>query len=401
VRILIITNTIPYPPVSGGALRVYNLLKRISKRHEVWLATHLHSPNEAKGVLHLQKFCQKVISALLYRKHPIEHIPGLIRYALARWPLELKFMYSKELEQKIRYLFSKIDFNIVHIMESSLGLYLRVVPQNAQCKYILTFYDINFSQIFRIANLEQNIIKKFRLWLDSCMMHYWEPRYTKRFDRCITVSETDRELLLRANKHLRVDVIPNGVDTKIYRPLSYKDKSNHLLFIGAMDFLPCVDAAIYFCKKILPRIKRIISDIEFWIVGKDPVAEIMQFDGNGVHITGRVPNVVPYYRKSSVCVIPLRAGGGTRLKILEAMALGRPIVTTSIGCEGLNVIDGEHLLIADTPEQFAKKTIHLLTNKTLYERLVNNARKLVVNHYDWDKIAKHLMKIYAEVNEAI
>ena len=399
MRVLIITNVIPYPPISGGALRVYNLLRRIAKRHDVWLATHLHTPDEAEGIPHLREFCQEVVTGLLNRKHPIAHLPGLLRYALAGWPLELKFLHSKELEQKLRHILSKVDFNIVHIKESDLGLYLQTIPPYAQCKRILTFFDIDFSQIYRIATLKQRLIKKWRSWLFSRMMHRWEPRYAERFDRCITVSDIDRQLLMTANKRLRVDVIPNGVDTQLYQPLRYEDASPNLLFIGAMDFLPSIDAAVYFCRDILPRIKQKVSEIEIWIVGRDPVHEVMQLDGNGVHVTGRVADVLPYYRKSSVCVVPLRAGGGTRLKILEAMALGRPVVSTSIGCEGLDVDDGEHLLIADSSEQFAEKTVRLLTDKTLYEHITTNARKLVVSRYDWDGIAEQLMQIYTEVTE--
>jgi glycosyltransferase involved in cell wall biosynthesis len=224
----------------------------------------------------------------------------------------------------------------------------------------------------------------------------WEPHYAERFDRCTTVSEIDRQLLLKANPRLRVDVISNGVDIQKYEPLPAENASQALLFIGNMQYPPCVDAVLYFYREIFPRIRRAIGAVDLWIVGRDPRPEVLQLKGEGIHVTGRVEDVVPYYRQSAVCVVPLRAGGGTRLKILEAMALGRPVVSTTIGCEGLEVVDGEHLLIADSPEQFAEKTVRLLTDRQLYQHISTNGRQVVEARYDWDKIAERLMEVYAE-----
>jgi glycosyltransferase involved in cell wall biosynthesis len=164
-----------------------------------------------------------------------------------------------------------------------------------------------------------------------------------------------------------------------------------------MGYPPCVDAVLYFCREIFPRIRRTLGTAELWIVGRDPRPEVMQLNGDGVHVTGRVDEVIPYYQQSAVSVVPLRAGGGTRLKILEAMALGRPVVSTTIGCEGLEVVDGEHLLIADNCEQFAEKTVRLLTDRQIYQHISTNGRQLVEARYDWDKIAGRLMEVYAEL----
>jgi glycosyltransferase involved in cell wall biosynthesis len=240
-------------------------------------------------------------------------------------------------------------------------------------------------------------VGKIRTWLYSWMMRAWEPRYAERFDRCISVSEEDRRLLIASNPRLQVDVIPNGVDVQMYQPSSLDGNQPALLFIGTMDYPPCNDAALYFVSEILPHIRRVIPNVETWIVGRDPSPEVMQLNGKGVHVTGRVDDVRPYYRRSSVCVVPLRAGGGTRLKILEAMALGRPVVSTTIGCEGLDVVDGEHLLIADTPKLFSEQTVRLIQDTKLCQRITTEARELVVTHYDWDGIAKRLMLVYEDL----
>ncbi len=394
MRILIITNTIPYPPVSGGRIRLYNLLRRIAERHDVWLATHLHTPDEIEGVPHLQEFCQGVITGLLKRRHPLVHLPELIRYVLAGNPPELKFHYCQELSRKLSSLLEKITFDVVQIEESFMALYLELLPPKTQSKRILSFYDIGFDQAAYIARVTRHPLLKQRIWLHSQMMRRWEGRYAERFDCCISVSQADRQLLLAVNPKLRVEVIPNGVDAQRYQPLPHGQSIPALLFIGDMSYLPCIDAALYFCHEILPHIRRNMGYVELWIVGKDPLPEIQKLNGGGVHVTGRVNDIIPYYQKSSASVTPLRAGGGTRLKILEAMALGRPVISTTIGCQGLDVRDGEHLLVADNPRQFAEKTVCLLTNQPLYQQITANAREMVTRRYDWQIIAQQLMQVY-------
>lgn len=397
MRILIITEALPYPPDSGAPLRTYNLLVRVAREHQVWLATLLDTPDQVEGMPQIRRSCCGVETAVYQRRHPLVHLPGLIRYTVAGKPLELKFRHSEELARKIRRLVSTVNFDIVQIEHSDMALYLEAIPSDARCKRVLMLHNVIFEQYDRIFRIEQRCDLKMRAWLHSRMMHCWEPRYAEQFERCITVSEMDRYLLTRANPRLRVDVIPNGVDTQLLQPLPQESISPSLLFVGTLKYVANSDAVLHFCREILPRISRVLSEAEMWIVGIAPPPEVTQLDGDGVHVTGRVDDVVPYYRRSAVVVVPLRAGGGTRLKVLEAMALGRPVVATTVGCEGLDVIDGEHLLIADSPEQFTEKTVRLLTDRALYQRIATNARQLVVSRYDWDAIARRLLDIYSEM----
>jgi polysaccharide biosynthesis protein PslH len=397
MRILIISDYLPYPLIGGDRIRIYNLLRRIASRHEVSLVAFLETPEDAEGVSHFRQFCARVETASLRRRYPLSHLPGLLRYALAGKPLELMFLQSEELTNKIKGLVSTMDFDIVQIEQARMGLYLEALPQNRCFKSILMFQNFTFQQYKQISHIERRLDRKLRALLNSLAMGQWEPRYAERFDRCTTVSEVDQRLLKRANPRLQVDVIPNGVDIKKYQPLPSENISPAMLFIGNMRYPPCVDAALYLYREIFPHIRSLLSAAELWIVGRDPRPEVLRLNGSGIHVTGRVDDVIPYYRQSAVCVVPLRAGGGTRLKILEAMALGRPVVSTTIGCEGLEVIDGEHLLIADDPKEFAEKTVRLLTDRQLYERILLNGRRLVEARYDWDKIAGRLMEVYTEI----
>jgi glycosyltransferase involved in cell wall biosynthesis len=167
-----------------------------------------------------------------------------------------------------------------------------------------------------------------------------------------------------------------------------------------MCYSACIDAVLFFCKEILPLVRERVGKVEMWVVGRDPVPEIRALDGDGIHVTGQVEGIQPYYQRCTAVVVPLRAGGGTRLKILEAMALGRPVVSTSIGCEGLDVAPEKHLLVADDPEDFADATARLILDCGLNQRIVSEARQLVVDHYNWDAIASDLMHFYAEMTNA-
>ena len=396
MRILMIATTLPYPMTSGERIRNYNLLRLASKRHEVSLAALVESKEDLEGVPHLQQFCARVETAGFDKRSRFVRAPGMLCYALEGKPPELKLLRSEELISKIKHLVSTMDFDIVEI-DSRLGLYLEELPNDLRCKSILMFHNFTFQQGLRIFRYERRWGKKIRKLLDSIAMFQWEPRYAMRFDRCTTVSEIDRDLYLKTNPRLQIDVIPNGVDVQKYTPLPADNASPTLLFIGNMGYSPCVDAMLYFCREIFPLIRQAVSGVELWIVGKEPLPEVLRLNGDGVHVTGQVEDVIPYYKQSAVCVVPLRSGGGTRLKILEAMALGRPVVSTTIGCEGLDVVDGQHLLIADKPANFAEKTVRLLNDRELYQHIATEGRTLVVTKYDWNIIGDSMMKMYDEL----
>lgn len=275
--------------------------------------------------------------------------------------------------------------------------YLGAIPQARRRGSMLSFYDVAFDRFGRIARLERRPHIRGRAWLHAAAMRRWEPRVARWFSRCIAVSDQDRALLEEVCPGLRVEVVPNGVDTRALRPLPWAGVEPAVLFVGSMHYPPCEDAALYLAGDILPRIRARMPGVQAWIVGADPSPRVRRLDGGAVHVTGRVDDVRPYYARCAASVVPLRAGGGTRLKILEAMALGRPVVTTSAGCEGLGVAGGRHLIVADGPDAFADATVRLLSNRALGRRLAACARNLVEGVYDWDAISEGLLRICADV----
>ena len=397
MRILYITDYIPYPPVAGDLIRNYNLIRCVASHHQVSVVGFVDENEPSENISALQKFCERVETAPLPHRSKMARIPWVLRYFLAGIPFEFEFLRSELLGKKIKHLMSDIDFDIVQFEHSRMAPYLSALPLEDRSKRVLTFHNVAASQYKRISNIAQTPVGRMRTWVYSHMLRWWEPRYAERFDRCITVSENDRMELLKANPRLKIDVVSNGINAKEYRPLDHNSCKPALLFVGSLGYAPNADGIIWFCNNILPHLRNEIDDIQVWIVGISPPPEVIKLNGDGVHVTGRVDDVVPYYEKSAISIVPLRAGGGTRLKILESMALGRPVVSTTIGCEGLDVIDGHHLLIGDSPEQFARNVTRLLKDSILYRQISENARKLVVKTYDWNVIVGKLLDVYSNI----
>jgi len=396
MRILNITNHVPYPMTSGASLRSYNILRRLVRDHDVYLAAFRSTGEDADGLTHLRQLCREVVTAR-YRslKEGMQFGKGLMALVNGE-PLELRLAFSDELARGIQELAARIDFDIVQLEHGSMGMYLEALPPRLRKRAVWVLHDIDFDKFMQIARIEKRTGGKVRAWLHARMMRRWQPRFASAFGYCVTMSEADRALLLSADHSLRVDVSPNGVDTNQYRPLPEVDSAD-ILFVGNMGYPPNIDAAVRFCRDVLPMIRGRVAAAKLWIVGIDPAASVRQLAGDGVVVTGGVPDVTPFYQRSRICVVPVRAGSGTRLKILEAMALGRPVVSTSIGCEGLGALDGEHLLIADDSPSFAEHAVKLLTHQELRARIAAKARQFVVASYDWDIITENMLNGFGKM----
>jgi glycosyltransferase involved in cell wall biosynthesis len=255
-----------------------------------------------------------------------------------------------------------------------------------------------FEQYRQMALLEVGFAARALYRLKAFAMSKVERRYVPRFDCCVVVSPAERELLQRALPEVRPVVIENGVDCAQLQPLPESAPGSGLLFAGVMSYPPNTDGVMFFARSILPRIRAFVPDAKLFIVGHSPPERVKALGSEpGIEVTGYVNDILPYYRLSNVTVVPLRAGGGTRLKILESMALGRAVVSTTAGCAGLDVRHGVHLLVADHPQQFADCVVQLLGDDALRAELAGNARRLVEEHYDWPTIGGRLALAHREI----
>lgn len=399
MKILVISDVLPYPPDSGDRIRIFNLFKRLAESHEIQLISLLYDKQEYEHIRFLERLFSKVIPVYCVPKPFIKHLPGLWKFGLRGIPFELYFKYQVDVQQAIREISKEFPYNILQVEHSTMAFYLRYhVPRN-DAHTVIDQYDIVYDQAKRIAHYVTHPLVKARYWLFSYQMRHWEPRYVGRYDLCLCASQNDQQKLHKINPRLNVKILPNGVDTKEIELIPERKISPNFLFIGKMHYYPSVDAVKYFIQSVFPLIENKYPNAKFFVIGRNPPKELITLSRENIFFTGYVENLRPYYENAGVVVTPLRSGSGTRLKILEAMAMGKPVVTTSIGCEGLAVQDGVHLYIADSPEDFVRKIDILLTNKAVRRSIIFNARKLVVDKYDWDVITQQLQRYYDDLKE--
>jgi len=397
LKVLVVTYGTPYPANSGVSIRDFNLLRRISRSVIVYLCV-LATESSIPDLSELRSFCAQVIVVPATSRTLAQVFTNSIRCWMAGYQLASHQFFYPELAQAIRSIISEEGIDILQIEHSFLMAYRMTIPTSSRCRTVLSLHNVGSRQYLRIAKTQSALWARISYWLKSFLIRRMEAANAAEFDHCVVVSTEEARLLEAGVPGAKFSVVENGVDCADIRPLAQPTIGNDLLFIGVIGYPPNADAVLYFCKSILPLIRSVIPDARLIVVGHAPPLEVrMLASSEAVIVTGAVENPVSYYQRSRVCVVPLRAGGGTRLKILEAMAFGRPVVTTSIGCEGLDVVEGEHLLIGDTAEAFAENVISLLRHPELSERMAGSARRLVEKSYDWSVIAPKLLQVYRAV----
>lgn len=393
MRILCIANVTPWPPRSGITLRILRLLERVAATHEVTLGCHTWDAADREGVESLTRQGIRTVGGAVRPASLRTHAWRGVRAALRGVPPETAQYQAPELQALIR----AGEYDLLHIEESILAPYALAMPTDRRIPRMLTLHNVHFVQEARMARIEPTLGGRARRRFNGAWMRSYEPRMAATFDRVVAVTEDDRRALLARAPQLRIDVVPNGVDTRALRPLPPPAGPPALLFVGSMFYRPCVDAAVWLVREILPLLRRRHPALEVWLVGKGPTAEVRALAGEGVHVVGEVEDLVPYYARATLALAPLRAGGGSRLKILEAMALGRAVVSTTIGAEGLGVHDGTHVAIADDADAFASRVDALLADAPRRAAMEQAARSHVERTSDWDDLAARLLSLYAEL----
>jgi glycosyltransferase involved in cell wall biosynthesis len=322
------------------------------------------------------------------------------------------------MQRKINQLLAEENFQLIHAQLFRMGQY--VIKTEGIAK-VLDLCDSLALNLSRRAELDCTP-KRFLVKLEEKRVRRYEVEIMKAFDSGTVVAHFDRDYLLNQDNSLNLSVVPMGVDLKYFQPLKVNndsnredvtekqnmtltvqedfadDRSKNLLFTGTMNYFPNSDAVIYFCNNVFPLIQKRYPDATFYIVGNHPTEQIRRLaDQKGVVVTGYVPDIRPYFEKASVFVAPLRAGSGIQTKNLEAMAMGIPVVTTSIGAMGLEAETDTELLIADTPETFAERVIYLIENPDIRRNLADAGRKRVEASYDWQVLVNRLEQVYDQI----
>ena len=398
MKILIVNPNLPYPPRSGNTIRLFNIIKRLSQTDDVDLIAIVPRSASRDDVTSLKEYCRNVYLASQSKTSRLSQVLSTIWKFLIGEPFFTKYVQSADLGHLLYRITHENRYDIIIIEHSFMARYLHSLYLRSDTKTVLVMHDIATFLYERLYRSERRIFAKLKLLLTYLPLRKWEIRMARQFTRVVTMSERDRELFLSLGSECRISIVPNGVDTNTYRPFPLDGREKVILLIGSMDYRPNVDAVLYFTKEIFPVVRKRNPDCTLTIVGKTPSDDVRRLeDEPGVTIHSDVEDVRPFYQKAFVSVVPLRSGGGTRLKILEAMALGTPVVSTSIGCEGLDVENIRNILIADTPIDFAQQICNLLTDLVLWQRISWNGRALVQERYDWERISRNYRAMLAEL----
>ncbi|MCG2712808.1 MAG: glycosyltransferase family 4 protein [Candidatus Omnitrophica bacterium] len=390
--ILMVTRELPYPPISGNRIRTFNLIRELSKKHRIKLVSFFYPHNDTADIKMLKKFCVDIVCVPLSKK---QSLLKFLKSCISNMPYKVMCYRSKIMAEKIKELVSENKFKVVHFDDYFFAQYL---DDGFSAPVVMTAHNAEFMLIKRYEETRGNIIQRIYGWTQSAKLKHFEINGFAKADKVVTVSHIDRKIFLNEKKELNISVVDNGVDTEHFM-IGKEQPANVLLFTGSMSRYPNVNAVVYFAEEIFPLIKAKKPFLKFVIAGRSPLRKVKQLANKdkSIIVTGRVDDIREYISKCLIYVCPLRIGGGSHLKVLEAMAMGRPVVSTSVGCEGLKIIDGRDFLRADTPIDFANMVFELLDNYDLREKIVRNARKLMEEKYDWKICADKLEAVYEEV----
>ena len=406
MRIININPLPPYPLVTGGHIRAYALLDRLRQRHDVTVLSFQRSAAEGEAVRVLAARGWNVHSVPFARFHPTrpESWPVLIRHLRARLGPQPAAVVNWDQPQMHTVLAEMTGHaDVIHAEYSYLAPYLRSFwrPPGSRSKrpaLITTAHDVYSITLARQADLLASCRSRTRLQRTASQFSHYEAQLGDWMDGILAMSEVDAAALRRLNPQATIKVIPNGVDTKELQPGPMNREGRHLLFLGSPLHPPNLDAAAWLLTAIWPAIYQRRPDASLTLVNMDvPTIRSLASGQPGVSITGQVSDVVPYYRHADICVTPIRAGSGTRLKILEAMALGVPVVSTPIGIEGIEASPGREAIVAEDVEVFAGAVVALLADADRRTQVVAAARRLVETHYDWDQIVARVETVYTEL----
>jgi len=398
MNILFLSTRSPYPLISGHSLRTYHILKGAAQKHNVILVTFVQLEEELKkeNLDHLKSFCRGVHPfRVLVDVSKIKLAASLIVNLFSPLPFVAQKYDAPMMRQKIREIIKTESIGLIHVDMLPLAIY---IDEFKDLPKILVNHNVESVRLHRWFQTEPNVLKKAYLGIQWPKLRSFERSAMDSFDGCVVVSETDKQLLRGMGINNRMFVVPNGTDTEFFKPTGKAKSENSVLWIGHMDVHTNKDAVLYFWREIYPLLRKRYPQVQMIFVGTAPpkeIADAAKKDGQ-VEVTGFVEDIRPYLDKSAVMVVPIRIGSGTRLKILDAMAMGKAIVSTSVGCEGLNVTHGKNILIADDPEEFTNRTIGLLKNPDMRMNLERNARELAKT-YDWNLITDKIEVVYQDV----
>lgn len=385
-----------WPPTTGGRLRSLRIVSELARRHDVTVVTTHGSGDDADGLARALAHCREIVSIpFAVPKRGSAAFPvALARSWFSRYPVDLWKWRVAEVRRRVDALVDagRADVCVADFLFAAANVPLGRVPT------VLFEHNVEYLIWQRLAAVDA------RPWRRALLAVEWRKLRAREREACraatltITVSEADRRRLLELAPGIRAVSVPTGVDVDYFTPDHRLERADAIVFSGSMDWHPNEDAVVHFADAILPRVRARVPGTTFVIVGRNPGPRVRALAGRpGIVVTGTVEDVRPWVGQATVYVVPLRAGSGTRLKIFEALAMGKAVVSTTVGAEGLALEPDEHFVQVDDPAAFADAVVALMHDPARRRALGDAGRRLVETHYAWPMVAAHFERLCGEI----
>jgi len=388
-----LTPYLPFPLLSGGQIRTYNLLKKLAHKHEITLFALIKEESERQYIPELEKYCAKV-RVFKRSKHPFT-LRNIVKAGLSTYPFLVIRNHVPETIKSVESELAAEQYDLIH----AETFYMMPHIPKTQVPVILVEQTIEYLGYESYAKKASPFIKPL-LDIDVRKIKRWEKHFWQEANKLIVMSDADKKYIAQEiGNPKKIEVVYNGVDLSWFnQKRRVLPKQPTVLSVGTFKWLPNVEAVEFLLKKVWPLLKKHVPEVRLWIVGNAPTPDILEYqklDGN-VTVTGGIPDIRSAFKGAHVLVAPVFSGKGTRYKVLEAMASGTPVIATKIAVEGLGVEDGKHVLIANSAKEMARQTAYLLNDQSMRQKLARRAKDFVATKYDWKYISKKLDQVYQE-----
>lgn len=394
MKILLLCGEIPFPPHGGSRMRVYQFIRALAKRHTFTLLAFQYTDDERAGIEALKSYCQ--VEAVEWQEPEAfarMRSDSPLTARLAHWrallfdkdPFVAQYFNTEAMHERLVELLGRDSFDLIHVEDTAM---MTLIPEPVDMPIVLSIQNVEYKREMRAGAV--GMAQKIEL----VKLKDYERRAFGRAAVCCPTSLLEGEQIIKLVPRAQVQIVANGVDTQAFLPAGRTPPQPRLVFSGTLSYGPNADGIRWFAREVWPSILNLIPDACLQIVGREPPSDICALADERVQVAGDVPDVLPYLYNARVSIAPIFEGGGTRLKILEAMACALPVIATPIGAEGLGVTHGQNILIAENARSFARETVRLLRDPSLRKSIGDAGRAWVEQNYDWRFITQKLERIY-------
>jgi glycosyltransferase involved in cell wall biosynthesis len=392
INILQIAPQVPYPLNHGGRISIHGITKGINeKSHQINLVSYTNNSDNTLAEHYLKDICKPHF----LKVDTSNKLNSAIRNLNSNIPYNISKFITNELEVFLKDFLKKHHFDLIHVDYLHMGWTVELLKSLCNIPIVLRQHDLHFRLMQRFYENENNPLIRYFAYLQYKKFLTYEPNLCEKFDSCVMITETDEKELLSLNSNIKTKVISIGVEEKLLE-MPIKPKVPYSMFhLGPLDWLPNKDGLQWFLTNIFPSVISRIPEAKLYVysAGSDKL-KIDKSLRDNVILKGYVNDIWEEVKDKELLVVPLRIGSGIRVKIIEMLAAGKLIITTNVGKEGIDAIDGQHLLVADRPSEFADKIISFFKNEYDKEILVKNGRELIRNKYTWSRIAEEFERVY-------